>query len=87
MTHDQAIWQIITAAAVILTYVAGHLSARRDRRVKQQETADKIQTVQETVNGTTHVLAGRVDQLTNALSSAGIAVPPPPDGTTAQETA
>jgi hypothetical protein len=84
VTHDAIIWQILTSVAVILTVVAGHLNARRDRTRKQEVTAAKIDVVQETVNGQTAALTERVDQLGSALTEAGVPVPPKPHDAPAQ---
>ncbi len=77
MTHADIIWQGITAIVVILTVIASHLSARRDRNEKQVVTAQKIDAVQETVNGTTAALTARTEQLATTLAAVGVPVPPP----------
>jgi hypothetical protein len=84
VTHDAIIWQILGSLAVILTVVAGHLNARRDRNVKQVATEQKLDVVQETVNGKTAALTERVDQLGAALTEAGVPVPPKPHDAPAQ---
>ena len=78
MTHDQVLWQILSALAVILTVVATRLQQRREHKKGLEATAAKLDAVQETVNGTTGALAARTEQLASTLSEAGLPVPPKP---------
>lgn len=81
MTHSDALWQIVSALAVILTVVASRLSSRREHQRGLTETSEKIDVVQETMNGTTADLHKRIDQLSGELTAAGIAVPDSPEST------
>lgn len=76
--HSDLLWTILSALGVILTVLATHLRARNDRNTKQEETTARIETVQKTVNGTTHSLTNRVNQLDDALTAAGVSVPAVP---------
>jgi hypothetical protein len=76
--HGNTLWTILSALGVILTIVATHLRASRDRNVKQQETVEQVAAVQQTVNGTTGKLVERVDQLGSALTQVGVTLPAPP---------
>jgi ferritin-like metal-binding protein YciE len=78
MTHDQLIWQGITALVTILTIVATYLKTRQQRNEQHSETAHKIDQVQEIVNGKNDALQTRVDQLTAKLTEHGVDVPAPP---------
>lgn len=75
MAHGDIIWSILAALAVILTQVATYLKTRKHRREEHAETTERIADVQETVNGTTSDLHGRIDQLAGALTEAGVDVP------------
>ena len=80
MTHSEILWQGITAIVTILTVVAAILKSRRQSQGEHVETGQKIDAVQTAVNGHTEALRKRVDQLTAALSAAGVAVPDAQDG-------
>ena len=75
MTHSDVIWQILAALAIILTQIATYLRGRRKSQELHVETTDKIDAVQETVNGNTDALHGRIDQLTDTLKGAEVPVP------------
>jgi len=81
VTHDELIWQGITALVTILVVVASYLKARLNGQKIDAVKADvhgqgkKIDAVKETVNGQAQALHGRVDQLTATLTDAGVNVP------------
>lgn len=75
MTHGDIIWSILAALAVILTQIASYLKSRKERRANHADTSRKLDHVQETVNGQTQALHGRIDQLSHSLSEAGVDIP------------
>lgn len=75
MTHEQLVWQGITALVTILTVLATYLKTRRERKSEHAGTVKKLDVVQSTVNGQTAELHGRIDQLTSTLKDAGVDVP------------
>jgi hypothetical protein len=78
MTHQELIWQGVTALVTILTVVAAYLKGRRLHESDHTTTTHKLDQVQATVNGQNETLQRRVEQLTAALTAAGIAVPKTP---------
>lgn len=76
MTHDQLLWQGITALVTILTIVATYLKTRTTRADQHQETTQKLDQVEKIVNGKNDALQQRVDQLTTHLNEHGVDVPP-----------
>jgi hypothetical protein len=78
VSHQELVWQAITALVTILTVVASYLRARTDRRAQHVETTSKLDEVQTTVNGQTEQLQARIVQLTAALTDASVDVPPVP---------
>ena len=78
MSNVQAMQTILGAAAVAVLLLVQSWIARRFAREKHAETVEKLDTVERTVNGTHTKLTARVEQLAQALQTAGIAVPPTP---------
>jgi hypothetical protein len=78
MTHEQLIWQGITALVTILTILATYLKTRQQREKQHAATEHKLDQVQEIVNGKNDALHLRVEQLTAKLNEHGIDVPAPP---------
>lgn len=76
MTHEQLIWQGVTALVTILTVVATYLKTRTTRAAQHVETTDKLDGVQRTVNGQSDELHARIAHLERALLEAK-AEPPP----------
>lgn len=78
MTHTEVVWQGITALVTILTVVAAYLKTRSASKVAHVETAAKLDTVQELVNGQTDALHAHIDALTKTIADAGLDVPKQP---------
>jgi hypothetical protein len=76
VTHEQLIWQGVTALVTILTVLATYLKTRRQRVEQHGETATKLDDVQRIVNGQSEAQQARVAQLERALVDAGAEVPP-----------
>jgi hypothetical protein len=78
MTSSQALASILSSVAVILAlFVQSWVSAKFDAKQAAQITA-KVDQVHEVVNGNHEAALARIDQLGDALSQAGVAVPPHP---------
>ena len=82
MTHEQIVWQGVTALVTILTVYAAILTTRRQNKAAHVETTAKLDAVQTTVNGQTEKLHNRIEDLTSTLAGAGVNVPdrPPASG-------
>lgn len=78
MTHEELIWQGVTALVTILTIVATYLKTRQQRRENHAENVERIDKVQRTVNGQTERQQARIAQLEQALVEAQVDVPQPP---------
>jgi membrane protein implicated in regulation of membrane protease activity len=69
---------ILGAVAVaVLLFVQSYVSRRFQNR-KHQETTEKLDTVEQTVNGNFEKALARIDQLAAALTAHDIPVPPTP---------
>lgn len=76
MSNAQALQTILGAVAVICALVAQSAISRRFQNRKHEETTEKLDKVEESVNGTHTALTERVEQLAQALQAAGVPVPP-----------
>lgn len=76
MTHEQLIWQGVTALVTILTVVATYLKTRQQREQQHRENAQKLDNVQRVVNGQSERQQARIAELEQALVEAGAPVPP-----------
>lgn len=63
-----------TYLVIVLGVLANYLKSRREYK----QTVQRVDAVQETVNGTHLELTDRVDQLTQSLPESGVAVPEKP---------
>jgi hypothetical protein len=64
-------------AVAVLLFVQSFVSRRFQSR-NHAEVAEKLDVVEESVNGTHTALTERVEQLAQALQAAGVSVPPTP---------
>ena len=78
MAHSSILWQLVSALVVLLGVVSGYIRSRTVAKANHVETAQKIDAVQETVNGVNLELRNRVEQLTTAMHAAGVPVPDAP---------
>lgn len=78
MTHEQLIWQGITALVTILTVVAAYLKTKQQRAEQHAENVERLDNVQTAVNGQSERQQARIAQLEQALVEARVDVPPPP---------
>jgi hypothetical protein len=69
---------ILGAGSVATLLLVQSWLSRRFQRQQHEQTNAKLEQVETTVNGTNTALTARVEQLAQALVSAGVAVPPSP---------
>lgn len=80
MTTAQALQSILGSLAVILALIVQSYVARRFGVKNAEKIEAKLNDVHEVVNGNHEVALRRIDQLSAALTDAGVVVPPHPEG-------
>ncbi len=78
MTTSQALQSLLGSLAVIVALIVQSYVARKFGAKDAAVLEKKLDTVHEVVNGNHEAALARIDQLGDALTSAGVAVPPHP---------
>jgi hypothetical protein len=78
VTTAQALQSIVGSLAIILALVVQSYVARKFGARNAEKLEKKIEVVHDVVNGNHEAALTRIDQLAEALTDAGVAVPPKP---------